>query len=116
MNSIKITLEDLFNLPGAVIYNPDKYKPVSSVTIDSRKIPSNALFIAIKGEKFDGHNFIKDVIKKGAKAIVVNKRNINKVGNFDLPVVAVPDTTIALGNIARVWRKKIKCKGYSNNW
>ena len=110
MNSIKITLKDLFDLPGAVIYNPDMYKPVSAVTIDSRKIPSNALFIAIKGENFDGHNFIKDVIKKGVKAIVVNKRNINKIGNFDLPVVAVPDTTIALGNIARAWRKKLNTK------
>lgn len=110
MNSIKITLEDLFNLPGAVIYNPDKYKPISAVTIDSRKIPSNALFIAIKGKKFDGYNFIKDVLKNGAKAIIINKRNINKIGNFDLPVVAVPDTTIALGNIARLWRKKLDTK------
>jgi len=52
MNSIKITLKDLFDLPGAVIYNPDMYKPVSAVTIDSRNIPSNSLFIAYKGEKF----------------------------------------------------------------
>ena len=110
MNSIKITLEDLFDLPGAVIYNPDNYRPVSAVTIDSRKIPSNALFIAIKGKKFDGHIFIKDALKNGAKAIVVNKSNLNKLGNYDLPVVAVPDTTIALGNIARLWRKKLNTK------
>ena len=110
MNSIKITLEDLFDLPGAVIYNPDNFRPVSAVTIDSRKIPSNALFIAIKGKKFDGHIFIKDALKNGAKAIVVNKSNLNKLGNYDLPVVAVPDTTIALGNIARLWRKKLNTK------
>ena len=110
MNNIKITLEDLFNIPGAIIYNPDNYKSVSAVTIDSRKIPPNALFVAIKGKKFDGHAFIKDVLKNGAKAIVINKKNLNKFGNFKSPIVTVPDTIIALGNIASLWRKKLNTK------
>ena len=110
MNNIKITLEDLFNLPGAAIYNPDIYKPVSSVTIDSRNIPSNALFIAIKGKKFDGHMFIDDVLKKGAKAIVINKRRLNKIKGLRIPIITVPDTTITLGNIASLWRKKLNTK------
>src|ERR1035437_3746595 len=110
MNNIKITLEDLFNIPGAIIYNPDNYKSVSAVTIDSRKIPPNALFVAIKGRKFDGHAFIKDVLKNGAKAIVINKKNLNKFGNFKSPIVTVPDTIIALGNIASLWRKKLNTK------
>jgi UDP-N-acetylmuramoyl-tripeptide--D-alanyl-D-alanine ligase len=110
MNSIKITLEDLFNLPGAVIYNPDNYKPVSSVSIDSRNIPSNSLFIAIKGKKFDGHMFINDVLKKGAKAIVINKSSLNKIKEPGIPIITVPDTTIALGNIAGLWRKKLNAK------
>jgi UDP-N-acetylmuramoyl-tripeptide--D-alanyl-D-alanine ligase len=110
MNSIKITLEDLFNLPGAVIYNPDNYKPVSSVSIDSRNIPSNSLFIAIKGKKFDGHMFISDVLKKGAKAIVINKSRLNKINELGIPIITVPDTTIALGNIAGLWRKKLNTK------
>ena len=110
MNNLKITLEDLYNLPGAVIYNPDSYKPVSSVTIDSRNIQSNALFIAIKGKKFDGHMFIDDVLKKGAKAIVINKSRLNKIKGLRIPIITVPDTTIALGNIAGLWRKKLNTK------
>src|ERR1035437_7308563 len=110
MNSIKITLEDLYNLPGAEIYNPDIYKPVSSVTIDSRNIPSNALFIAIKGKKFDGHMFIDDVLKKGAKAIVINKSRLNKLKGLRIPIITVPDTTITLGNIASLWKKKLNTK------
>jgi UDP-N-acetylmuramoyl-tripeptide--D-alanyl-D-alanine ligase len=110
MNNFKITLEDLYNLPGAAIYNPDIYKPVSSVTIDSRNIPSNALFIAIKGKKFDGHMFINDVLKKGAKAIVINKSRLNKIKGLRIPIITVPDTTIALGNIAGMWRKKLNTK------
>jgi UDP-N-acetylmuramoyl-tripeptide--D-alanyl-D-alanine ligase len=110
MNKITITLEDLFNLPGAEIFNPDSYKPVSLVTIDSRNIQSNALFVAIKGKKFDGHIFINEVLKKGAKAVVINKSSLNKIGNLNIPVITVPDTTIALGNIAAIWRKKLNAK------
>jgi UDP-N-acetylmuramoyl-tripeptide--D-alanyl-D-alanine ligase len=110
MNRIKITLEDLFDLPGAVIYNPDNYRPVSAVSINSRDIPANALFVAIKGDKFDGHIFIKDAVKNGAKAVVINKNYLNKISNINLPVITVPDTTIALGNIARLWRIKLNTK------
>jgi UDP-N-acetylmuramoyl-tripeptide--D-alanyl-D-alanine ligase len=110
MKQIKITIEDLFDLPGAIIYNPDKYQPVSAVTIDSRKIPLNALFVAIKGKKFDGHNFVKDVIKKGIKAVVINKSQLNKIGDLKVPLITVPDTTIALGTIAGAWRQKLNSK------
>ncbi|MDR3609861.1 MAG: UDP-N-acetylmuramoyl-tripeptide--D-alanyl-D-alanine ligase [Ignavibacteriaceae bacterium] len=110
MNNIKITLEDLFNLPGAVIYNPDNYKPVTAVSIDSRNIPKNALFIAIKGKKFNGSKFIKSAIKNGARAIVINKHDFNNARNLDIPIVTVPDTTLTLGSIAGLWRKKLKTK------
>jgi UDP-N-acetylmuramoyl-tripeptide--D-alanyl-D-alanine ligase len=110
MNRIKITIEDLFNIPGAVIYNPDHFKPITSVSIDSRNIPGNALFIAIKGKNFDGHKFIEDAVKNGAKAIVINKQELNKAKNIHIPVITVPDTIKSLGYIAALWRKKIKIK------
>ena len=40
---------------------------------DSKKIKKNYIFFAIKGNKFDGNNFIKNAIKNGAKVIVSNK-------------------------------------------
>lgn len=107
---MNIKLEDLFNLPSAVIYNPDCYKPLSKISIDSRRVVKNSLFVAIKGEKFDGHNFINEAIKKGAKAILINKRKFKKFYNLSLPVIAVDDTTIAFGQLANVWRKKLKAK------
>ena len=39
---------------------------ITDISTDSRKINSSTLFIALKGEKFDGHDFIKDVLSKGA--------------------------------------------------
>lgn len=110
MKKLVITLEDLFNLEGAVIYNPDSYKPLSIVSIDSRNIPSGAVFIAIKGEKFDAHNFLKDAVKNGAKTLIVNEERKEAVAKFNLTVVTVPDTTKALGELASIWRNRLKTK------
>ncbi len=50
----------------------------SGIAFDSSKVKKGNIFFAIKGEKFDGHNFIKDAIRKGAKVIVSEKETIEK--------------------------------------
>ncbi len=107
---MRINLEDIFNLSSAVIYYPDLYKSVSSVSIDTRTIKKNSLFVAIKGKNFDGHNYVKDAIKKGATAIVVSNRKLNSLGNIKIPVISVKNTKIAYGELASIWRKKLKAK------
>lgn len=110
MKKIHLNIEDIFNLPTAVIYNPDIFKSIFHVSIDSRNIKKNTLFIAIKGERFDGHNFIDDVVKRGACAVIVNKKNFKKLREIEIPVITVKDTTIALGDVAKLWRSKLKAK------
>ncbi len=110
MGKLKISLEDLFNLPSAVIYNPDGYKPVSNVEIDSRKIKKGSLFVAIKGEKFDGHDFVQTAVKSVAGAVVINKNKLKKFGSIDTTIIAVDNTTAAYGDIANVWRHKLNAK------
>ena len=110
MGRIKITIEDLFNIPGAVIYNPDVYKPVSSVVIDSRKVKKGYLFFAIRGESFDGHDFVVEAIRKGAKAVVINENKLKKFNTLKIPVITVKDTTKAYGDLARMWRRKLSAK------
>ena len=110
MGKIKITIEDLFNIPSAVIYNPDVYKPVSLVVIDSRKVKKGCMFFAIKGENFDGHDFIRDVIRRGAKAVVINEKKLKKFDFLEMPVITVADTTKAYGDLARMWRRKLHAK------
>ncbi|MDP2038600.1 MAG: UDP-N-acetylmuramoyl-tripeptide--D-alanyl-D-alanine ligase [Ignavibacteria bacterium] len=110
MGKLKITLEDLFNLPSAVIYNPDGFKPISKVEIDSRKVKKGCLFVAIKGEKFDGHDFVLTAIRNGAQAVIVNKKKIKKFDSLDVTIIAVEDTTKAYGDIANIWRRKLKAK------
>ena len=110
MKKIHLNIEDIFNIPTTVIYNPDMFKSIYHVSIDSRNIKKNTLFIAIKGERFDGHDFIDEVVKKGAVAILVSKKNFRKIKDFDIPVITVKDTTIALGEVAKIWRSKLKTK------
>lgn len=110
MKKINLNIEDIFNIPTAVIYNPDMFKTISNISIDSRNIKKNTLFIAIKGERFDGHDFIDEVVKKGACAILVNEKSFKKLNELEIPVITVKDTTMALGSVAKIWRTKLKTK------
>jgi UDP-N-acetylmuramoyl-tripeptide--D-alanyl-D-alanine ligase len=76
----------------------------SGVSIDSRKC-NNMLFVAIVGERLDGHNFIEDAIKNGCVAVVASQKH-----NFNIPTIYVDDTTIALGKIAKYHREKVNPK------
>ncbi len=79
-------------------------RTVKGVSIDSRKIKKGSLFIAIRGEKFDGHDFIDEAVKKGAACIIKEK---NRPYRTKAPaVIEVKDTQKALGDIANFWRNK----------
>lgn len=108
MSKMKITLEDLFDIPSAVILNPDSYKPASDVVIDSRIAGKNSIFFAIKGEKLDGHDFVREAVKKGAHAVVINKNKLRRFDNIDITIVTVEDTTKAYGDLAGMRRNKLR--------
>ena len=82
----------------------------TKISIDSRKINKGSLFIAIKGEKFDGHNFVSDVIKNGASAVVIERKKYSQFRDLDVPVILVDKTIEALGDLAKVWRSKLNAK------
>jgi len=110
MKKIIITIEDLFDLPTSVIYNPDAYKSASRVIIDSRKIQKGDLFVAIKGLKLDGHDFVFEAIKNGACAILINSNRLKKFNSLKIPIVTVKNTTPAYGKLANHWRNKLNAK------
>lgn len=110
MKNIGLNIEDFFNLPSAVIYNPDDFKTVSHVTIDSRSVKKKSLFIAIKGKNFDGHNFVNKAVADGALAVIINKDEYKNYDKINVPIVTVKDTVKALGDIANIWRKKLSAK------
>lgn len=70
-----------------------------SVSIDSRTLTGGALFVALKGPNFDGHDFISTAKQQGAAAALVSQ----DIGDT-LPAVKVDDTRLALGALAASWR------------
>jgi UDP-N-acetylmuramoyl-tripeptide--D-alanyl-D-alanine ligase len=78
---------------------------ISGVTTDSRKIAAGNLFVALKGERFDGHDYVEDVLAKGATGAVVDGDWDSVNGPGDRYLV-VKDTRLALGELATYWRGK----------
>ena len=74
---------------------------IQSVGTDSRAILSNQLYVAIKGEHFDGNRFAEKAIEKGAAAVLVSDPQ-TKAG----PSIVVNDTRLALGDLAKYWRNQ----------
>jgi len=74
---------------------------VTGISTDTRTIKAGEVFFAIEGDKFDGHNFVKDAFKKGGIAAVVSK----PVG-INENIISVDNTITALGNLAKMYRRK----------
>lgn len=79
---------------------------VEGISIDSRTIRPGFAFAAIKGKNFDGHNFIKEAIKKGAKAVLFEGQGPRLKAQGAVSFIEVKDTTKALGDIARFQRNR----------
>src|SRR5579862_4582490 len=71
------------------------------VSIDTRTLLPDNLFIAIKGEQFDGHDFTAEAVKKGACAALVERQL-----NTAIPQIQVPNTIDALGTLSHDWRDR----------
>lgn len=87
----------------------DENLSVKGVSTDSRTIKQGEIFFALVGPNFDGNRFVEDVFKKGAGAAVVSKsfNPDSRLTTYDSRlIIAVDDTLIALGDLARYWRLK----------
>lgn len=81
-------------------------RKVAGVTIDSRKVEKDFLFVAINGERFNAHKFILDTIEKGALCVVSHE----DLGETDFPYILVEATGQALLDIAKLYRDSFDVK------
>lgn len=88
----------------------DKTVKVKGVSTDSRTIMQGDLFFAVKGDRFDGHDFITKALTSGASGVVVSNEFKLGPGNDNTLVIRVKDTTTALGDLAKYYRKKLDTK------
>jgi UDP-N-acetylmuramoyl-tripeptide--D-alanyl-D-alanine ligase len=88
---------------GAGTRHPHGTSELKGVTTDSRAVSRGQLFVALVGEKFDGHDFLRDAVQQGAAAVVVSRAI--PADDLGVPVFVVPDTLVALGQLANYYRR-----------
>lgn len=101
-----MTLENMAKAcDGQLIGMKEEYaeKEAACVVIDSRKIEEGGVFIATKGERVDGHDFISQVAEKGALFVVCEKAP----EGCELPYILVEDSFKALRQIAEFYRQQL---------
>lgn len=102
----EITLKEIVLATGGKVINQGDQTATSFVTTDTRTLKQGDLFFALKGEHFDGHDFLTQAYSRGCKMVVVSDEK-NQIKPF-VTAILVKDTTTALGDLAAFYRKKIK--------
>lgn len=106
---IPISLKQLATVTQSALQKMDEQKAASlwlnAVTTNSRQRPIDGLFIALKGEHFDGHHFTEEAIMAGAIALLVERPL-----TIHCPQVVVEDTRLAMGKLAAWVRAQSKAK------
>lgn len=98
-----VKFSHLVKWTGGKCFRPSDALPVTVISSDSRTIKPGDIFVALKGESFDGHDYLEDVVKKGASALIVSRPFDSSV-----PVLLVSDTLRALAAIGRELRTAFK--------
>jgi UDP-N-acetylmuramoyl-tripeptide--D-alanyl-D-alanine ligase len=83
---------------------------VSGISIDSRTLQPGEAFFAIRGEKFDGHDFATAAIKAGAGLLVVSEGKLPALGRLTVPMIVVPDVLTALERAGAAARARTRAK------
>jgi UDP-N-acetylmuramoyl-tripeptide--D-alanyl-D-alanine ligase len=102
-----LTVEDLVHLSGGrLLVRSDR--PVRGAAVDSRLVAPGEVFVALPGERTDGHAFLADAVARGAAALIVARPIADSVELGDVSVVRVADPLAALGGIAAGWRRRFE--------
>ena len=108
---INLTLDEILQAVEGNLYNGElRDIPIDYVSIDSRTIKDNSIFIALKGDNFNGNLFWKDAINKGAKILILDEYPNIEDENFQEIIIKVVDTKKALLDLARYYRNKLQIK------
>lgn len=101
-----MTVDDFISEIDGRLISGNLEDEIRQISIDSRTVNSGELFFAIKGDRFDGHDFVKDALRAEAVGAVVDNEQVERYNNVDSDVViiGVEDTTQALQDLAEYYR------------
>ncbi|MFH0988705.1 MAG: UDP-N-acetylmuramoyl-tripeptide--D-alanyl-D-alanine ligase [bacterium] len=109
---MKLAATDILNLPHdrAVGFEKGKRIELTGVSTDTRSVNKGDLFIALRGCKFDGHDFLTKTVGSGARAVVVEKKwaefNSILLSSLYIPALIVESTLHTLGDLGRMIRRR----------
>jgi UDP-N-acetylmuramoyl-tripeptide--D-alanyl-D-alanine ligase len=107
-NLASFTLDELVRATSGVLAQRGTRDAFRSVVTDSRRVSEGATFVALSGDRFDGHAFVDEVVARGASALVVARDVSVPPG---VTVVRVPDTLDALGGLGRHHTRRLRSEG-----
>lgn len=106
-NRVQMTTGKILSPIKGELLRGSRDRSFCGISTDSRTVKEGQLFWALRGETFDGHDFVKEAIKKGAVAVVVHKdRTADLPAKTRTSIIGVRDTLKALGDLARQWRRR----------
>src|SRR3984957_13593045 len=105
----RCTLEEVARFSGGRLIQGDPALAVDRLHTDTRTLGAGDCFVALRGDRFDGHTFVRDVRERGAVAAVVSNRLLPDVP-ADLGLVEVPDTLEALQRFATTYRQLLSVR------
>lgn len=110
MNALSFSIEELVSVCQAELIQGDKTDHIRQLVIDSRHItePSVSLFIAIVGDKHNGHRFIQEAYEKGVRRFLISQESDFLKSCNDVSVLFVEDTLLSFQKIAAEHRRKFK--------
>lgn len=97
----RLGIEEVIHACEAAPFNCSKIAYITGIATDSRKLKTGDMFVAIKGERFNGHEFVEDALKDGA-AIILSQEKLKT----DIPYILVEDTIKALHRLAKYYKSK----------
>jgi UDP-N-acetylmuramoyl-tripeptide--D-alanyl-D-alanine ligase len=104
----EITVNEVVSAIGGrqISGSPDKF--IRGLSTDSRRMIPGDMFLALKGEIYDGHNFLAEAINAGAAGVIIESNNNRRkeLSINNLAVITVSSTLKALGDLALWWRKQ----------
>lgn len=98
---IRLDVRQVAEITGGHLLQNGASVDLTGISTDSRTLQSGELFVPLKGENFDGHDYINQAIERGAAACLSEET----IGGLLVPVIKVQDTLKALGDLAAAFRR-----------
>ena len=100
-----IRLDELLAAVGGRLQGPTSVTSIIGASVDSRRVSPGSCYIALRGERVDGHDYVVEAVRAGAVAALVD-RPVELPSDLDAAIVTVADPLMALQELAAWWRAR----------